>query len=41
VSTFARVAALAQERRMTLRTAALIVAVQRVADALMTRGIYP
>jgi len=41
VSTFQRVAALAEERRVTLRMAALIVAVQRVADALMTRGIYP
>jgi glutamate dehydrogenase (NAD(P)+) len=41
VSTFWRVAELAATRHMTLRTAALIVAVQRVADALMTRGIYP
>jgi glutamate dehydrogenase (NAD(P)+) len=41
VSTFDRVAALAVERRVSLRTAALIVAVRRVADALMTRGIYP
>jgi len=41
VSTFDRVAHLADARRMTLRTAALIVAVQRVADALLTRGIYP
>jgi len=41
VSTFSRVASLAAERRVSLRTAALIVAVRRVADALMTRGIYP
>ncbi len=41
VSTFDRVAHLADARRVTLRTAALIVAVQRVADALLTRGIYP
>ena len=41
VSTFGRVAALAEAQRVTLRTAALIVAVQRVADALLTRGIYP
>jgi glutamate dehydrogenase (NAD(P)+) len=41
ISTFRRVAELADARRVTLRTAALVVAVQRVADALMTRGIYP
>jgi glutamate dehydrogenase (NAD(P)+) len=41
VSTFDRVAGLAEARRVTLRTAALIVAIQRVADALLTRGIYP
>jgi len=41
VSTFTRVADLAEARQTTLRTAALVVAVQRVADALMTRGIYP
>jgi glutamate dehydrogenase (NAD(P)+) len=41
VSTFDRVAHLAEARRVTLRTAALVVAVQRVADALLTRGIYP
>jgi glutamate dehydrogenase (NAD(P)+) len=41
VSTFTRVAELAVARQTTLRTAALVVAVQRVADALMTRGIYP
>jgi glutamate dehydrogenase (NAD(P)+) len=41
VSTFNRVASLATDHRVSLRTAALIVAVQRVADALMIRGIYP
>ncbi len=34
-------AKISEARRVTLRTAALIVAVQRVADALLTRGIYP
>ena len=29
------------EERATTRTAALIRAIERVADALMTRGIYP
>jgi glutamate dehydrogenase (NAD(P)+) len=41
VSTFGRVAEMAAARHITLRTAALIVAVERVAAALMTRGIYP
>ena len=41
VTTFRRVAALAEDQHIPLRTAALIVAVQRVADALLTRGIYP
>jgi glutamate dehydrogenase (NAD(P)+) len=36
-----RVAAAAREREVDLRTAAMVTAVQRVADALMTRGIYP
>ena len=39
--TFAAVADLARDRRVSLRVAALILAVGRVADALMTRGIYP
>jgi glutamate dehydrogenase (NAD(P)+) len=41
VSTFHRVVHLSDARHVTPRTAALIVAVQRVADALLTRGIYP
>jgi glutamate dehydrogenase (NAD(P)+) len=41
VSTFRRVAALAAERQVTMRTAALLLAVRRVADALLTRGVYP
>jgi glutamate dehydrogenase (NAD(P)+) len=41
VCTFNRVASLATDHHVSLRTAALIVAVQRVADALMIRGIYP
>ncbi|HLW59202.1 MAG TPA: Glu/Leu/Phe/Val dehydrogenase [bacterium] len=40
-TTFQRVAALAADQKISLRTAALVVAVQRVADALLTRGIYP
>jgi len=38
---FAQVQKTAGEKRTNLRTAALIRAIQRVADALMTRGIYP
>ena len=41
VGAFDRVAATAREREVDLRTAAMVNAVQRVADALMTRGIYP
>ena len=41
VSAFDRVAATAREREIPLRTAAMVNAVQRVAGALMTRGIYP
>lgn len=41
VHSFAAVVGLAQERGVNLRIAAMIFAVQRVADALMTRGIYP
>jgi glutamate dehydrogenase (NAD(P)+) len=41
VNAFRNVVRLAKEREVDLRTAALIYAVQRVADALMTRGIYP
>jgi glutamate dehydrogenase (NAD(P)+) len=38
---FKGVAALAKEQEIDLRTSALLFAVRRVADALMTRGIYP
>ncbi|HET6780465.1 MAG TPA: Glu/Leu/Phe/Val dehydrogenase, partial [bacterium] len=38
---FDGVAGLAKEREIDLRTSALLFAVRRVADALMTRGIYP
>lgn len=38
---FSQVMGTADEKRTTLRTAALIRAIQRVAEALMTRGIYP
>jgi glutamate dehydrogenase (NAD(P)+) len=41
IGAFDRVAATAREREVDLRTAAMVTAVQRVADALMTRGIYP
>jgi glutamate dehydrogenase (NAD(P)+) len=38
---FAQVLQTATEKRTTMRTAALLRAVERVADALLTRGIYP
>jgi glutamate dehydrogenase (NAD(P)+) len=41
VTSYEKVAALSDARKVSLRTGALIFAVQRVADALMTRGIYP
>jgi len=41
VRSFQMVAAFARERDVSLRTGAMIFAVKRVADALMTRGIYP
>ena len=41
VDGFARVAAVAAAERVSLRTAALLVAVRRVAAALDERGIYP
>jgi glutamate dehydrogenase/leucine dehydrogenase len=37
----ARVASVAASERVSLRTAALLVAVRRVAAALDQRGIYP
>jgi glutamate dehydrogenase (NAD(P)+) len=41
VGSFEQVWATAQSRRLPLRTAAYILAVQRVADANITRGVYP
>ncbi|MBI2973554.1 MAG: glutamate dehydrogenase, partial [Armatimonadetes bacterium] len=41
LQSFDGVAALAKEQEIDLRTSALLFAVKRVADALMTRGIYP
>jgi len=41
VRSFGQVVKVAQERNVDLRTAALIRAIERVADALFTRGIYP
>jgi glutamate dehydrogenase (NAD(P)+) len=41
VRSFAQVWKTAQDKRVTPRTGALIRAIERVAEALMTRGIYP
>jgi len=41
VRSFREVWGVGQERKVEMRTAALVKAVSRVADALMTRGIYP
>ena len=41
VRSFREVWAVGQERKIEMRTAALVKAVSRVADALLTRGIYP
>ena len=41
VRSFGQVVKVAQERNVDLRTAALIRAIERVADALFIRGIYP
>jgi len=41
VRSFGQVHKTSNERRTNLRTAALIRAIERVAEALMTRGIYP
>jgi glutamate dehydrogenase (NAD(P)+) len=41
VGAFNQVYTLAAERRCSLRTAAYLVAVQRVADANIIRGVYP
>ncbi|HYM90065.1 MAG TPA: glutamate dehydrogenase, partial [bacterium] len=41
VRSFREVLAVSQERKVDLRTAALVRGVGRVAEALMTRGIYP
>ena len=38
---FRRVLAMAEDKKVDLRTAAQIVAIQRVADAILVRGIYP
>jgi glutamate dehydrogenase (NAD(P)+) len=36
-----RVTFKAEDRNLTLRTAAQVAAIQRVVDAVATRGIYP
>jgi len=41
VRSFGQVLRVSQDRKVSMRTAALIRAIERVADALMTRGIYP
>ena len=41
VSSFEQVASLAEQRHVSMRLAAYLLAVRRVADANMTRGIYP
>ncbi len=41
INAFHECVAVAEEKEVDLRTAALIVAVQRVAKALETRGVYP
>jgi len=41
VRSFAQVWNTAQDTHVTMRTGALIRAIERVAEALMTRGIYP
>ncbi|HID87677.1 MAG TPA: Glu/Leu/Phe/Val dehydrogenase [Anaerolineae bacterium] len=41
VRAFGQVLAVAEEKKVNMRTAAYIRAIQRVADAIMIRGIYP
>jgi glutamate dehydrogenase (NAD(P)+) len=40
-ASFEQVYAMAETRKVHMRTAAYLLAVQRVADATMTRGFYP
>jgi glutamate dehydrogenase/leucine dehydrogenase len=41
VASYASVRAITEQHKAHLRTAAYILALQRVAEAAMTRGIYP
>jgi glutamate dehydrogenase (NAD(P)+) len=41
VASFENVRAIAEQRKVHMRTAAYLLAVQRVAEATLTRGIYP
>jgi glutamate dehydrogenase (NAD(P)+) len=41
VSSYEQVASLAKQRQVSMRLAAYLLAVRRVADANITRGIYP
>ena len=38
---FAHVAAMSEEKKVDLRSAAMMVAVSRVAEATQLRGLYP
>jgi len=40
-ASFDKVLSVAQERKVDMRTAAYILAIERVAKAIMIRGIYP
>jgi glutamate dehydrogenase (NAD(P)+) len=41
VNSFEQVRSVAEQRRVSMRLAAYLLAVRRVADANITRGIYP
>jgi glutamate dehydrogenase (NAD(P)+) len=41
VASYENVRAIAEQHKVHLRTAAYLLAVQRVAEATLTRGIYP
>ena len=40
-SSFARVLAVAQEKKCSMRTAALIVSITRLSKAMLARGLFP
>ena len=41
VSSFAEVTAIAEREEVTMREAAMLLAVQRVVEAMQVRGVYP